>query len=190
MSLIKQYALPIAALFISCFFIPGCENDEKKIDALLKNRTAIEEAFAIEAYLSQTGQVKARLTAPYMKVFQGDSPYYEYPRSLHVDFYADTAVVESILDARYGKYFQYNGQVLLRDSVVVINKVNRDTLRTHELWWDQEKREIYTDKPVRIYQPDKIIFGQFGLRAAQDLSRYDIFNTSGQVLVPPSGFPE
>jgi LPS export ABC transporter protein LptC len=168
----------------------SCENDVKKIDALLKNRTAIEEAYKIEAFYSQTGQVKARLTAPYMMIFQGDSPYVEYPKTLHVDFYADTVKIESILDARYGKYFQYNDQVLLRDSVVVININNRDTLRTEELWWDQNKREIYTDKPVHIHQPDKTIFGRYGLRAAQDLSRYDIFNTSGQVLVPPSGFPE
>lgn len=190
MVLIKQYLSISAACLISCFFISGCENDVRKIDELLKNRTAIEEAFKIEAYLSQNGQVKAKLTAPYMMIFQGDSQYVEYPKSLHVDFFEDTSRIESVLDAQYGKYFQYNGQVLLRDSVVVINLINRDTLRTHELWWDQEKREIYTDKPVRIYQPDKTIFGQFGMRAAQDLSRYDIFNTSGQVLVPPSGLPE
>jgi LPS export ABC transporter protein LptC len=190
MLLIERYLLPLAALLISCFFISGCENDVQKIDELLKNKIAIEEAFKIEAYLSQSGQVKARLTAPYMKIFQGDSQYIEYPNSLHVDFFEDTVKIESILDALYGKYFQYNGQVLLRDSVVVININNRDTLRTHELWWDQEKREIYTDKPVRIYQPDKTIFGQYGMRAAQDLSRYDIFNTSGQVLVPPSGLPD
>jgi LPS export ABC transporter protein LptC len=186
---IKQYVFKLAAFLISCFFVLGCENDERKIDALLKNRTAVEEAYTIQAYLSQSGQVRAKLTAPYMIVFQGDSSYQEFPKTLHVDFYTDSARIESILDARYGKHYQYNGKVLLRDSVVVININNRDTLRTHELWWDRDTREIYTDKPVRIYQPDKIIFGQFGLRAAQDLSRYDIFNTSGQVWVPPSGLP-
>lgn len=168
----------------------ACENDVKKIDALLKNRAAIEEAYKIEAYLSQTGLTKAKLTAPYMKVFQGDSPYVEYPKTLHVDFYKDSIKIESFLDARYAKYFQLSRKVLLKDSVVVININNKDTLRTSELWWDMETHEIYTDKRVRIYQSDKTIFGQFGLRAAQDLSRYDIFNTSGQVLVPPSGIPD
>ena len=44
-----------AAFVISCFFIIACENDVKKIDALLKDRTAVEEAFTIEAFLSQSG---------------------------------------------------------------------------------------------------------------------------------------
>lgn len=189
MFLKKQYSFKIAALVISCFFVLSCENDVKKIDALLKNRTAIEEAYKIEAYMSQSGQVKAKLTAPYMLIFQGDSPYVEYPRTLHVDFYSDSVTIESILDAHYAKYFQYNRKVLLRDSVVVINKNNRDTLRTNELWWDQEKREFRTDKPVQIYQKDKTIFGR-GLWGLQDFSSYKIDTITGTVMVPQNDIPQ
>lgn len=189
MSLIKQYVFKLAALMLSCFFIIACENDERKIDALFKNRAAIEEAYTIEAYISQSGQVKAKLTAPYMMILQGDSPYVEYPRTLHVDFYSDSVTIESVLDARYAKYFQYNGKVLLRDSVVVINKNNRDTLRTNELWWDRDKHEFRTDKPVQIYQKDKTIFGR-GLWGLQDFSKYTIDTITGIVLVPPDDIPQ
>jgi len=178
------------AALISCFFIAACENDVKKIDALLTNKTAVEEAFKIETYLSQSGLIKARLTAPYMLRYQSDSPYVEFPRTFHVDFFSDSTKIESTVDALYAKFREFERKVFLKDSVLVINILSRDTLRTSELWWDQEKQEIYTDKPVRIYQPDKTIFGKFGLRATQNLSKYDIFNTSGQVLVPPSGLPE
>ena len=71
--------------------------------------------------------------------------------------------------------------MFLRDSVVVINIVKGDTLRTSELWWDQKTEKFYTDKPVRIYQPDKTIFGT-GLEAAQDFKSYDIFKITGTVL--------
>lgn len=139
--------------------------------------------------MSQSGQVKAKLTAPYMMILQGDSAYVEYPRTLHVDFYADSVTVESVLDARYAKYFQFNGKVLLRDSVVVINKKNADTLRTNELWWDRDKREFRTDKPVQIYQKDKTIFGR-GLWGLQDFSRYTIDTITGIVLVPQNDIPQ
>ena len=183
------YVLAKAALFIGCFFIAGCENDEKKIDALLKDRTAIEEGYKIEAYLSQSGQVKAKLVAPYMMSVRADSPYYEFTKTLHVDFYADSATIESTLDSRYAKYFQYSGMVLLRDSVVVINVNNRDTLRTNELWWDRDKREFHTDKPVQIYQRDRTIYGR-GLWGLQDFSRYRIDTITGTVLVPPDDIPQ
>jgi LPS export ABC transporter protein LptC len=169
--------------------VSSCENDVKKIDALLKNRTAVEEAYDIEGYISQSGQVKAKLTAPYMIILQGDSPYVEYPKTLHVDFYSDSVTIESILDARYAKYYQYNGKVLLRDSVVVINKINKDTLRTNELWWDRDKRDFRTDKPVQIYQKDKTIFGE-GLWGLQDFSSYKIDTITGIVLVPPDDIPQ
>jgi LPS export ABC transporter protein LptC len=185
----KRYLFLGAALTLSCFFITACENDVKKIDALLKNRSAIEEAFKIEAFLSQSGQVKAKLTAPYMMTVHGDSPYVEFTRTLHVDFYTDSTIIESTLDSRYAKYFQYNGLVLLKDSVVVINKNNRDTLRTNELWWDRDKREFRTDKPVQIYQQDKIIFGK-GLWGLQDFSKYKIDTITGTVMVPPDDLPQ
>lgn len=184
----KRYELILAALTISCFFIISCENDVKKIDALLKNRAAIEEAFKIETFYSQGGQVKAKLTAPYMMIVQGDSAYQEFTRTIHVDFYTDSAIIESTMDSRYAKHFQYSGLVLLKDSVVVINKNNRDTLRTNELWWDRDKREFRTDKPVQIYQKDKTIFGR-GLWGLQDFSKYKIDTITGYVLVPPDDIP-
>lgn len=167
----------------------SCENDVKKIDALFKNRAAIEEAFKVETFLSQSGQVKAKLTSPYMMIVHGDSPYIEFTRTLHVDFYSDSVTIESILDARYAKYFQYNSMVLLKDSVVVVNKNNRDTLRTNELWWDRDKREFRTDKPVQIHQVDKTIFGQ-GLWGLQDFSKYSLDTITGIVLVPPNDIPQ
>jgi LPS export ABC transporter protein LptC len=188
MLLTKRYRLIVAALTISCFFIASCENDVKKIDALLKNRAAVEEAFTIETFYSQAGLVKAKLTAPYMMIVQGDSAYQEFPRSIHVDFYSDSTIIESTTDAGYAKNFQYNGLILLKDSVVVINKSNRDTLRTNELWWDRDKREFRTSKPVQIYQKDKTIFGR-GLWALQDFSKYKIDTITGYVLVPREDIP-
>jgi LPS export ABC transporter protein LptC len=86
-----------------------------------------------------------------------------------------------MLDAHYARYREYEDKVYLKDSVVVINIEKRDTLKTDELWWDQNTQEFYTDKNVRIYEPDKTIFGT-GLRAKQDLTSYDIFNITGVVL--------
>src|SRR5215475_1277024 len=43
-----------------------------------------------------TAKVKGKLTAPYMLRFpRPDTPYAEFPRSLHVDFYNDSMQIES-----------------------------------------------------------------------------------------------
>ena len=169
-----------AALLISCLFV-SCENDIKDVNEFMKKQTGIEEAKDVTSYMSQQGLVKAKLRSPYMLRYQADSPYVEFPRTLHVDFFDDSTKIESTVDALYARYREYENKVLLRDSVVVINIEKGDTLRTNELWWDQTTEEFYTDKPVRIYQKDKTIFGK-GLKAKQDFSSYDIFDITGTVL--------
>jgi LPS export ABC transporter protein LptC len=181
MHLIDRNNIIMAALLLSCLFVYSCENDIKDVDALMKRQKGVEEAFDITSYLSQEGVMKARLRSPYMLRHQSDSAYIEFPRTMHVDFYDDSTRIESILDAKYARYREYEDKVFLRDSVVVINLAKGDTLKTDELWWDQNTQEFYTDKPVEIHQPDKTVYGK-GLRAAQDFSWYDIFNITGVVL--------
>ena len=164
-----DYSLTIAAFIISCFFVAGCENDEDKIKSLTEKTREVEEAKAVTSYFSQIGVMKAKLTAPLMLRYPGDSVYVEFPKSLHVDFYDTTTQVESRLDALYGKYFEAENKVFLRDSVVVIN-VKGDTLWSPELWWDQNLQKFFTDKPVRYHTKFDKIMGNHGLDVKQDLS--------------------
>jgi LPS export ABC transporter protein LptC len=187
----RTYYFVAAALLMGCFFVfTSCENDEKEVDKFFKKQVAVEEARKVESYLSQSGIVKAKLTSPYMLRVQADSPYMEFPHTMHVDFYNDSTVIESTVDSRYAKYVEFDRKVLLRDSVLVISIKNGDTLRTQELWWDQDKKEFYTDKPAHVFQRDKIIFAKNGLRAAQDLTSYTFYSSSGPMLVPQNGIPQ
>lgn len=174
-----------AVLLAGFFVFYGCENDEKKIPNFTNKRTALEEGHKIESYLSQGGKTKAKLTAPLMYRYQADSSYVEFPNTLHVDFYNDSLRKESQLDAHYGKYREWENKVYLRDSVVAINLLNRDTLKTDELWWDQNLQKFYTHKPVHIYKGDgTIIHGLDGMEAPQNFSSYIIYKSSGRGIVP------
>src|SRR5690349_8666650 len=104
-----SYYFLAAALLMGCFFvITSCENSQEEVDQLFKKKIAIEEGKTIESYLSQSGKVKAKLTAPYMLRYEADSPYIEFPHTLHVDFFDDSTKVESTVDARYAKYIEFD----------------------------------------------------------------------------------
>ena len=178
-----------AALLCSCIAMVSCENDEKTLREWSEKKVMVEEARDITSLLSQEGQLKARLTAPLMLRYNADTTYVEFPKSLHVNFYNDSTKVESQLNALYGKYFESAGKVFLRDSVIVFN-IKGDTLRTPELWWDQNQRKFYTDKLVRIQTKDKHIYGGRGLEAGQDFSWYIIKQPTGTVLMPQDMVPE
>jgi LPS export ABC transporter protein LptC len=157
-----------AALFFLSLFFSSCENDPKDIENWTKKAELKEQARTIECYLSQSGEMKARLTAPLMNRFQQDTVYTEFPNTLYVEFYDDSVKIESWLTAKYGIYYDNLNKVFLRDSVTVINTAG-DTLRTPELWWDQNSQKFYTDKPARLDGKDKHLTGTQGLDATQDL---------------------
>ena len=136
------------------FLLAGCENSEQEIKELTEKKIGVDEARMIETYFSQAGKMRAKLTAPLMYRYQDTLPRVEFPNTLHVDFYNDSMQVESILDALYGRYIEGQKKMYLKDSVVVIQKFNQDTLRCQELWWDQNKEIFYTDKPVKITKKD------------------------------------
>jgi LPS export ABC transporter protein LptC len=162
-----QLSILYSALLVLLFF-SSCENDPKEIENWTKKAELREEAKTIESYLSQSGVMKAKLVAPLMYRYQRDTVFTEFPNTLHVDFYDDSVRVESWLTAKYGIYYDNMNKVFLRDSVMVINK-DGDTLRTPELWWDQNQQKFYTDKPSRIDGKDKHIYCRDGIDAPQDM---------------------
>jgi LPS export ABC transporter protein LptC len=178
-----------AALFMSCCFVSSCENTQEEIDAWKKTKVMQEEATHIESYLSQGGKMKARLKAPLMLRVMADTQYVEFPRSLHVDFYNDSTKIDTWLDSKYGKYFENYNKVYLRDSVVVIT-LKGDTLRCHDLWWDQNKQLFYTDNVATYRSPGNDITGGKGMEATEDLKTVRFKAPLGTVQIAESGFPE
>jgi LPS export ABC transporter protein LptC len=180
----------VATTFLlCCFFIAGCENDEKMIEDWSKKKVMVEEGKNIESYLSQESKVRAKLTAPRMLRYEADTVYVEFPNSLHVDFYDDSTKIESWLDSKHGKYFENLNKVYLWDSVVVIN-VKGDTLKSSDLWWDQNTKLFYTDKYAEYRRKDRQIFPSKGLEATQDFKRITFKQPTGIVHVSDKNFPQ
>jgi LPS export ABC transporter protein LptC len=182
----------------------ACEDKAKKPTVYQRHAIPPEEADTIVSYLSEGGldkgvlesKIKGKLTAPYMlRIQRSDSPYTEFPRTLHVDFYQDSVtrnqkpVIESKLDALYGKYLSTQNKVYLRDSVVVRNVLKGDTIHCQDLWWDKNTERFSTDKPVRIYTKDKILFGT-GMDADQNFRDYNIRKLTGVVLTSGNNIPK
>ena len=180
---------PAAFLFLITFLI-SCGNSDKELNEYSSKSLGIEEIINADINYTLGGNAKAKLLSPLMLRVQDASPYVEFPKKLHVDFFNETGTVDSRLDAKYGKYFESESKVFLKDSVSVINILG-DTLYCDELWWDRSRKgkEFYTDKPVRIRKKMEVINGT-GMEAAQDFKNWVILNPSqGLMKVRNSDFP-
>lgn len=140
------------------------------VDRFSKKEISVEEGKNIESYLSNGGVLRAKLTAPVLLRHQTEVPRIEFTRSLHVDFYDSLKKIESQLFARYGEYKENQNLVYLKDSIVVFN-IKGDTLKTNELFWDQNRQMFYNDKPTTVIQTSagQKILSKDGITADQNL---------------------
>src|SRR6187431_122099 len=53
-----------ATLCAGCIFFISCENDMGEVQNLSKKTIGVEEGVKIESFMSQSGKMKAKLTAP------------------------------------------------------------------------------------------------------------------------------
>jgi LPS export ABC transporter protein LptC len=179
----------IPGIFFLC--LASCKNDPKDIDALV-NKTAAQEdkAFDVTILYSENGKLKARLfTKEFVRNEVAKPPFVDMKKKLFVEFFDDSTMeVTSTLNAKYARYYEQQENVLIRDSIVVVNKKG-ERLNTEELVWNQKLRKFYTEKFVRITTPTQVMYGD-GLEANEDFSWYQIKNPKGIVKVDKTDVPE
>jgi len=182
----KINILKAAACIAGCFFFFGCENDIEEIRKMQQNQLTVDEVKEVTSYLSTGGRLKAKLTAPFMLRYYDSVPRVEFPNKLHVDFYNDSMQIESYLDAKHAFYYEQQSRVILTDSVVVI-RINGDTLKTNELFWEQNLHKLFTNSDVEIRQKTKTIYGK-GFESDEQLKNFRIDSITGILLVGASKF--
>jgi LPS export ABC transporter protein LptC len=110
-----------------------------------------------------------------------ESPYSEFRSGIEVAFYDSHEEPVGTVFAKYAKYTDKKKLWELKDSVVVINE-NNDKLETEELFWDQEKDQIYTDRFIKITNEDQTVMGT-GFESDHKLTRRKIKNVTATIYL-------
>lgn len=188
-NIIKSRVSTILTLLF-CLLMFACKNDPKEIDELISKSSMQEDkAEDVVIIYSEAGNTKIRMFATeFIRNEVAKPPYTEMRKGLKVEFFNDSLEVDNTVTAMYARYYEEEGNVLIRDSVVVVNSKG-ETLKTEELIWNQKVRKFYTEKFVRINTPDQIMYGD-GLEANEDFSWYRILNPKGTVKVKKDQMPE
>jgi LPS export ABC transporter protein LptC len=159
----------VLLLGVSCR--PTVDPDKQK-----KYTGPIMETVNVQTLYSDSAQLKIKLNANLQQQYEnGDAIY---PKGLHLTFLEENGQVGSTLKANYGRYDKKSDAYMVRGNVVVNNFAKKQTLDTEELHWTKQKRQIHTDKFVKIRTESEVLTGT-GLVANQDFSRYKILKPAG-----------
>lgn len=95
----------------------------------------------------------------------------EFPEGIKVTFYDVLGEKTSELTAQRGYYSNETKLYRVEGDVIVNNLQKQEKLSTEELFWDKEKRTIYTDKFVSVKSPDILIFAE-GMDSDESFTNY------------------
>jgi lipopolysaccharide export system protein LptC len=166
-----------------CF--ASCENEIEKIKSLSGNNTLPEVSGKnFEIIYSDSGKVKVRILAPEInKYSQAEQPYIEFPRGMKAYFYDDSLKIESVIEAGYVKYYDAEKLWEAKNNVEARNLKKGEQLNTEHLFWNQEKKTIYSNTSSRIVTEQGTFYGEKGFESNQDLTKWKLKSSKGTVNV-------
>jgi len=170
-----------SVIFLLVLGLVACDQVAKRADVLYtQDDTVVEVGRDVEILYSDSAIVRVRVTAPTLHNYtEREDPRQEFPDGIKLEFLTPNLTVRSTLTAKFAERRQDKGLVIARDSVV-LTTVERETLETEELIWDEIAQKVRTDKFVKVTKPGEVIYG-FGLEANQDFSFWKITVPKGTI---------
>lgn len=174
----------ILLLVFSLYFY-SCENEIEKINSLTGTSIFPEVSGKnVEIIQSDSGKVRVRILAPELyKYDQVEQPYIEFTRGMKAYFYDDSLKIESVIEAGYVKYFEKERLWEAKNNVEARNLKKGEQLNTEHLFWNEQKKTIYSNTNSRIVTEDGTFYGEKGFDANQDLSKWKLKSSKGTVNV-------
>jgi LPS export ABC transporter protein LptC len=166
----------------------GCRNSMTEINDLTnRTKAGIDQGKDVTILYSRNGSVTARLFGhTFIRAESSKPPYTEMKDGIKVEFF-DSMIVKNVLTARYARWYEKENNILIRDSVHLVND-RGEHLYTSEMVWNQNMQLFFTEKPVRIVTPTRTLYGT-GMEASQDFANYTIHNLTGNLQLEKSSVP-
>lgn len=174
-------ALAVAFVVYSC---KGNLSEAEKLDLSVTPLQVVDSMFFVQ---TENGKLRMRVEAPVMEVYDHDSLSYElFPKGISVYGYTEEGSLETTIKSRKARHDTRKDEEdkwSAFGTVVIRNIVKNETMETDTIYWDQKKKEIWTDCYVKMYSPAGYMQG-FGMRS-DDMARNAViqrpFNSYGVV---------
>lgn len=129
----------------------------------------------VETFISDSGYTRYHISTPTWQMFEeATEPFWRFPQGIDLQQYDlqlrpdATMVCDSAIYYSRKKLWQLDGHVMMVNTL-------QDTFLSQQLFWDQVKRNVYTDSFIHIVRSDRIIEG-YGFSSNENMTSYTINN--------------
>ncbi len=159
----------------------SCENDLDRIQTITSlDHMPDAEGQRYEILYSDSFRVKVRILAPQIERYaRVEEPYIEFPQGLTAYFYDDSLNIEAYIKAKHVIYRENERLWEAKNNVEGQNLKNKNQVNTEHMFWDEQRKRIYSDTQSRIVNEDGTFYGEKGFEAKQDLTWYRLKKSKG-----------
>lgn len=167
-------AIVMLLLFSSC-------NDKKKaLGAAITERDSLPvlNTVGVTSLISDSGVTRYRVKTDEWLVYDRKRPsYWAFEKGVYLEQFDSLPHVEASIKADTAYYYDREKLWKLIGHVDIKNRKG-ERFNTELLYWNQAERKVYSDKFIRIQQPDRIITG-YGFDSNEQMTIYAIHNIGG-----------
>jgi LPS export ABC transporter protein LptC len=180
----KSMAVAInATAVLACFLTSACTKHQT-LGAAITERDSmpIMTTLGVVTFVSDSGITRYRLDAEEWLVYDRKKPsYWAFEKGVYVEQFDTLLNIEATIKADTLYYYDKEKLWKALGNVEIVN-LKGDKFLTSLLYWDEDKKRIYSDRYIRIEQPDRVIEG-IGFESNQEMTAYEIKDMSGNFYV-------
>ena len=158
----------------------ACSGNRKTLGEAITERDSLPvmDTKGVMTLISDSGVTRYRINTEEWMVFDRKNPsYWAFEKGIFMEKFDSVFNVEASVKADTAYYYDKQKLWKLMGNVDISN-LKGERFETELLYWDQNKHTIYSDKFIRIEQPDRIIMGH-GFDSNEQMSVYTIRRPAG-----------
>lgn len=181
----KDIKLINIALLLSCaIFFVSCDDDIAKEQKGKKNINFPSQIIRNAKIIQRdSGMIKLRANAALIEKYELiDTPYTVARKGIDIQYFdKKNPKNPGRITAKYAKMIDMKRFYEARGNVKIVTSEGQ-IFAMQSVFWDQNKRQIYTSDTVFVTEKDgSTLVSAGGMRAKDDFSEYTFYNNSGDI---------
>ena len=156
----------------------SCRSDINDIRKFEQKNLPDQEIKDAHIWRSEHGKLQMELDAPRIIQFRKPETRTIYPEGVSLKFYNEQRQVTTTIRANKATSYDDKNILIAKDSVVVIDYINGDTVYLEDIIWRSNEDIIYSNNPVRAVNGNRITYGD-GFVSDENMSNLRITRQRG-----------
>lgn len=184
---LRSITLSITIAFgaiVMLLLFSSCDGQKKVLGKAITERDSLPamDTRGVVTLISDSGVTRYRINTEEWLMFDKKKPsYWAFEKGIYLEQFDSLFHVDASIQADTAYYYDKERLWKLIGHVDIKN-LKGERFNTELLYWNEATQKVYSDKFIRIEQPDKIITG-YGFDSNQQMTIYTIHNMEGVFYV-------